>query len=736
MSAAPVETQPDRRIRRPIVVLLSRFPLITETFILREINELERQGQPVLLVPMIREKPEVVHEEAERWIGEALYTPFISGPILLACLRALVRRPATFLSLLWWILRGSLFHPRILVRSLLLFPKSIYLAELLSREEVRHLHAHFATHPTTMARIISAFTGFTYSFTVHAHDIFVDRSLLREKLRDATLVRSISHFNKVFLENLFPREVADKIEVVHVGIEPERYGFSKPFDDSAKPPHILSIAALKPYKGLTVLVEALRTLRDRGIDFSAEIIGAGPLRSQIEHSITASELDDRLLLRGALPQHEVARALADSDIFALPSIIASDGQMEGIPVALMEAMASGKAVVATNLSGIPELIEHEINGFLVDPASPTQLAGALEKLILDRQLRERLGARGRDKVMREFALPSVTGSLIRLFDRHSPPLPETDLKTIRSLSDAHPESAWGVRKIHRRRDSSVFEMVEARPAGMRDVILKEQRSRDGESRPPGERAADEFNLLHRLSDEWSARGFGPRDPVPAPLHLDSERAAVAMERARGHSLERILREARKDRAQEDTLRRAVRCAGEWLRRLHQLDRSDGREIVAAILERSLSDLKSPAGAILPEARERRVRKRLLEIREILAGSDAIAVLHHGDFWPGNLFFDGTAVEVIDLEGAGVSVPSEDIAWFLLHVEMYLAFRKEDLMQPVWDAFFEGYGGTPDPIELELCRISCTLRLLAKDDSHLTMVRRILRRLILRRELAR
>jgi putative inorganic carbon (hco3(-)) transporter len=196
-------------VRAPIAVLVSRFPLITETFILREIIELERQGQGVVLVPMIRESPAVVHEEAKPWIARAVYTPWLSPGILAANLRAVVTKPVTYLSLLLWVLPT--------LKSLALFPKSVYLAECLRRMEVGHLHAHFATHPATMARIISRLTGIPFSFTVHAHDIFVDRRLLGEKIRDAAFIRSISRFNRVFLEDRYA-DARGKIEVVHMGV--------------------------------------------------------------------------------------------------------------------------------------------------------------------------------------------------------------------------------------------------------------------------------------------------------------------------------------------------------------------------------------------------------------------------------------------------------------------------------------------------------------------------------------
>ena len=209
-------------VRRPIAVLVSRFPLITETFILREISELERQGQPVVLVSMIEEHPDVMHREAVPWHGRAIYTPFLSPAITAAFGRALARQWRVLLPLIGWLAATSLHRPVTLFKSLIVVPKCAYLASRLRNEGVSHLHAHFATHPTTMALIISKLTGIPFSFTVHAHDIFVDRTHLRRKVREALFVRSISRFNKLFLERLYPGEAHGKIEVVHVGIELSR----------------------------------------------------------------------------------------------------------------------------------------------------------------------------------------------------------------------------------------------------------------------------------------------------------------------------------------------------------------------------------------------------------------------------------------------------------------------------------------------------------------------------------
>ncbi|HEY0370932.1 MAG TPA: glycosyltransferase family 4 protein [Thermoanaerobaculia bacterium] len=396
--------------RRTVAVGLSRFPTVTETFILREVTEMERQGQPVRLVPLIKENPPVVHDAAKPWTQRALYTPWLSPTIALANLEAFVRKPLRYLGTLAKIIRGT--SPKMLLGTLAIFPKSVWLAQQLVHEGVQHLHVHYASHPATMALIVSRFAPITFSFTVHAFDIQGDRSLLDWKIAEAQFVRSISQYNKRFLEGLYPKEAQNKIEVVHVGIEPDVYDTNI----RAFPRRILCVAGHRPYKGLPYLIEACRILRSEGIELRCDIIGDGPLRPQLE----AMNRDNVVNLLGPRQETEVARMMAEASLFVLPSIVDDDGMMEGIPVALMEAMATGRAVVSTTTAGIPELVENGVNGLLVPPRDPQALAGAIRTLITDTEKARAMGERGRAKVRAEFDLRHSATQLLSLIDRENP----------------------------------------------------------------------------------------------------------------------------------------------------------------------------------------------------------------------------------------------------------------------------------------------------------------------------
>jgi glycosyltransferase involved in cell wall biosynthesis len=398
-----------------VAYIMSRFPLLTETFILRELLELEKQGLAIAVLPLLRERPSVVHEEVERLAAEIHYTRFLSLPIIQANLQLFLRKPGRYLTLLWSVLRLNWGSANLCVGALGIFPKSVYFARLLERLGVRHVHAHYATHPALAAYIIAELTDVGFSFTAHAHDIFLHQHMLREKVERAQFVVAISEFNKEFLLRCAPRMSPDKIQVVHCGIELENYDAAaerRRSDASGDDPiTAVCVGSLQPYKGLKYLVRACAEVVRSNPGFRCLIVGQGVDRPGLESLIAELDLQEVVQLLGGRPQHEVAALLRKADLFVLPSVVAPSGQMEGIPVALMEAMASRLPVVSTRLSGIPELVEDGVNGLLVPPADERALAAALIRLCNDPQSRHEMGERGRESVAEEFQL---SGNVVRL----------------------------------------------------------------------------------------------------------------------------------------------------------------------------------------------------------------------------------------------------------------------------------------------------------------------------------
>jgi colanic acid/amylovoran biosynthesis glycosyltransferase len=404
--------------RAPVAVVLSRFPTVTETFILREFVEMELQGQPVRLVPMIKETPPVLHDAAKPWTGRALYTKFVSPKILVANLRALLRHPMKYFGLLAKLIAGTIASPRVLAATLALFPKSVYLAKELERDGIRHLHVHWASHPATLALIVAKFSNITYSISAHAHDIQVFRNLLDWKIAEARFVRTCTEFNRKLLEQLYPNETRGKMVVIHYGVDPELYADAWKRMPAARP-RILCVASHRPYKGLPYLIEACRMLRDEGYVFDCNLVGTGPMRDELAGMIRDRNLEDCVHLLGPKPEAEVARLLKETTFFVLPSIIQKDGTMEGMPNALIEAMATGRAVISTSIAGIPELIEHGSTGFLVPPQDAVKLADAIRQMLDDPERTRRMGERGRERILEEFNIRDVVSQLVARIDREN-----------------------------------------------------------------------------------------------------------------------------------------------------------------------------------------------------------------------------------------------------------------------------------------------------------------------------
>jgi colanic acid/amylovoran biosynthesis glycosyltransferase len=705
------------RIKAPIAVIVSRFPLINEAYIIREINELERQGQPVLLLPVTIESAQVMHEEAKPWLGRALHTPLLSWTIVAENLRQLVQHPATFFGIIWGILRPIFFHPRATLKNLAVFPKAVHLATLLPQHGVEHIHSYFAGHTATMAYVISRFSHLTYSFTVHGPDVFVRRPLLREKIRRAKFIRSVSTFNKAFLTGLYPEVTGDKIEVVHIGVKPAVY---RREDERAERREgtiqLLTVAGLTPFKGMIYLVEACGRLRREGVSFECRIVGDGPLREEIAERVKELGLSDSVQLLGSQPQHVVARLMGECDIFVLPSIIAPDGQMDGVPIPLIEAMATARPVIGAAISGIPELIGHDTHGLLVDSTNPEQLAAVISRLAADRELRDRLGQAARERVERHFNVTSTVADLIALFDRRI----EAGYEPAEHLSSidwtALGVHAVSVLRTHERRDSSVAEVITAGGDRPRELIVKKQKGRPGESRPPVERALHEYRVLERLFARLPESNNGVSCTVPRPLQLNQPHAALVMERAQGRSLEDLIIRLRG--SAPERLIEPVRYAGAWLRELQKVTSREavGSERLASLLVEALDDLKLAAAADPPLRLQRpAIDGKLHRVADIIAANPPSLVGTHGDYWPGNLFASENRVEVIDFEGFGEGLPLEDVAYFLVHLELYFSrpvIRRQ--LSRLSTAFLEGYsdGQRVDGELLKLMTAAKALRILS------------------------
>ena len=408
------------RKRLKVAYMMSRFPKLTETFILYEMLAVQQQGIQVEVYPLLREREEVVHPEAMQFVSVAHFQPFISWPILRANLFFLGKKPFAYLKTLWDVLRANWGSYNFFTGVIGIFPKTVLFAYQMRADQVQHVHAHFASHPAAAAFIIHRLVGIPYSFTAHGSDLHRDRHMLREKVAEAAFVAAISEYNKELIISECRGKYREKVKVVHCGVDMEVFrarSHETPYEKGENPFMILCVGTLHEVKGQPYLLEACRFLQERGHNFECHFVGDGPDRKSLNELVNQAGLSDKVRFHGRLTRDEIARLLVDADVLTVPSVPTRDGRREGIPVVLMEAMGSGVPVIASNLSGIPELVNDQQTGMLVAPRDAKSIADALERYIQDPALRRRFGNAGRAKVVEEFDLNKNAAILARYFLR-------------------------------------------------------------------------------------------------------------------------------------------------------------------------------------------------------------------------------------------------------------------------------------------------------------------------------
>jgi len=394
--------------------VMSRFPKLTETFVLYEILALEKLGIEVQIHPLLRERQAVSHPEVLRLLPRVRFLPFLSLPIVRAQLHFLRRKPAAYLRVLWDVLRGTWGSANFFFGALGIFPKVVRFAYEIQKDGIGHIHCHFASHPAVAGFIIHRLTGIPFSFTAHGSDLHVEQRFLDRKVREAAFVVTVSAYNKELIVRECGEDIREKIHVIHCGVDPEVFR-RLPQRMKQGPPRMLCVASFEEVKGHAYLIEACRILLSRGTPFACDFVGDGPLRRTVEAQIKQANLQEVIQVHGPRSRPEIARMMADADIMVQPSVPTRSGKREGIPVVLMEAMASELPVVSSELSGIPELVDNGHTGLLAAPRDISALADALQTLLQNAELRSRMGRLGREKVVWEFNLHRSAEMLSKLF---------------------------------------------------------------------------------------------------------------------------------------------------------------------------------------------------------------------------------------------------------------------------------------------------------------------------------
>jgi O-antigen/teichoic acid export membrane protein/glycosyltransferase involved in cell wall biosynthesis len=400
-----------------LACMMSRFPKLTETFVLREMVELQRTGVEILVYPLQRERTRILHPEAAPFVERAHFTQWISPAIIAADVRVFLKQPLTCVSVLATLIRSNWGSWRYLAGAILFFPKVVYLAERMQRDGIQHLHAHFASHPAMAAWTIHQLTGIPYSFTAHGSDLHRDRHMLKQKVADAAVVVTISDYNRRLIIDECDDAVTDRIHIVHCGIDPQQFPTRSQltsYDRGAGPFQIACIGTLHEVKGQQYLLQSCSILLEAGLEFQCHLVGDGPDHATLQQTAAELKLTDHVVFHGRQTAPQIQQLLREIDVLVAPSVPTSDGRREGIPVVLMEGLGSGIPAIASNLSGIPELVRHNETGLLVPPRDVTAIADAVLRMAGDQMFRQSCGAEGVELVLREFHVATNTARLLDL----------------------------------------------------------------------------------------------------------------------------------------------------------------------------------------------------------------------------------------------------------------------------------------------------------------------------------
>lgn len=373
---------------KPKLLYIGRsLPCRTETFVYQEILELRKQGWSVDTISVHSPQNNLGNPQLEE-MAESAIKIYPRGVIslLLRFLKELLQHPKKTIKSLWrsWIQswRSPLSFEKC-VKVLLQTMAALSIVDQVRKLNIEHIHAQMAHVPTTMAWILGFHLKLPFSFTGHAADIFRDDILLKEKLESCHFCVCISKWHRHFYQSITPLP-GHWLPVIHCGVNLLQF-----HKGETQQGLILSVGRLVPKKGLNYLIEACGMLKKRGVEFECQIIGEGPERAFLEEIITDFGLENQVKLLGAKTHQEIRVSLSKAELFVLPCITDVDGDRDGIPMVLMEAMASGVPVVAGDLPTVKELIDDGKNGRMIDPKVVGEMTEKIHQLLLDKSLQEK-----------------------------------------------------------------------------------------------------------------------------------------------------------------------------------------------------------------------------------------------------------------------------------------------------------------------------------------------------------
>jgi glycosyltransferase involved in cell wall biosynthesis len=404
--------------KNDIAYVLLRFPRLTETFVAEEIRNVQKLGINVRIFSLLSPSKRIVHAVSAELSKQVCCVPSITDPSLwYSQIYFIFKNPQKYFHLLWILLSQPAPKISFLPKRLIIFLKSIWLALNIKDKPVKLVHTHFAWLSAAAGMIVSELLDIPFTITTHAYDIYSYKNdLLELTTKMADRIVTISEYNKNAMLKMSNGLDDSKIDVIHCGIDLAYFKPTKK-EDPNNVIQITSIGSLIEKKGHEYLIRACKSLESEGIEFNCVIIGEGELRNHLQELIDNLRLRNKIALIGAKTQGFVKNRLNETDLFVLACRVAEIGDQDGIPVAIMEALAMEVPVISTRVSGIPELIKDGETGILVPERDPKALAKAIVYIVQERSLSQELAINGRILVEREFNISKNVYRLSQLFQQ-------------------------------------------------------------------------------------------------------------------------------------------------------------------------------------------------------------------------------------------------------------------------------------------------------------------------------
>jgi colanic acid/amylovoran biosynthesis glycosyltransferase len=392
----------------------NQYPKVSHSFIRREILALEKRGYSVQRFALRSDEAELVDPLDQSEFTKTSYVLLENKlAILLICLNVIVTQPLKFVRTFWVAVKLGFRSDRGVLRNIAYLLESCVLFKWQTDKKIQHIHAHFGTNSTSVVMFAYLLGGAGYSFTVHGPEEFDKPEFisLAEKIKHSRFVVAISSYGRSQLFRWIPSKLWSKVKVVHCGLD-EAFLNVKDNIEPNVTSQLLCVGRLCEQKGQLLLLESVRRLKEQGIDCSLILAGDGPMRAEVERRISEYNLIESVEITGWISSDQVKNLLVESRGLVLPSFA------EGLPVVIMEALALYRPVISTYVAGIPELVKHDENGWLVPAGDVAELTEAMQALLnADGDTLFHMGQHGHEAVNVQHNIETEAAKLSKLFEQ-------------------------------------------------------------------------------------------------------------------------------------------------------------------------------------------------------------------------------------------------------------------------------------------------------------------------------